>query len=330
MIEGLEFLNQKYVFIGIFGAFIWVLDYFNVFKKSELEMPSIFFAKNSKGIMKSFLFLVIGLMAWGFLTLAIMQPRKPMGKTNSQKELNDIYFVVDVSQSMLATDFNPNRLEAAKDRIRAFIKLAPVDRIGIIMFADKVFTIIPATTDLGLVEKVVDEIRVGFVGNGTNIGDALGLAVARSTASIAENKSIILLTDGASNVGTMSPMQAAEKAKENGIKVYTIGIGGDVNAKLPNGKNAFGQQKYRNIPGGSMDFETLEEISKISGGKSFIASDDGSLDSVLSEINKLERKKIDVSGRIIYEELYLKFLIIGFVLLLLVEFSRSFVRREAY
>jgi Ca-activated chloride channel family protein len=257
-----------------------------------------------------------------------MGPRKPIGRSSAEKEINDIYFVVDVSKSMLAEDFQPNRLEAAKNNIREFIRLSPVDRIGIVMFADKVFTLMPATPDLELVKQSVDQIRIGFLGSGTNIGDALGLAIARSKGSIAQNKSIVLLTDGASNVGLISPEEAAKKAKEIGIKIHTIGIGGDPNAKLPTGNGIFGK-RYSKIPGGSMDFKTLEEISNISGGKSFIASNKSALGEVLETINKLERKKLEVKGRVIYKELYLYYLLSGLVLLIMIELIRRIVLREA-
>ncbi|EQC43549.1 VWA domain-containing protein [Bacteriovorax sp. Seq25_V] len=330
MIFGYDLANPKLIFIGGIGLLFWLLDFFKIFKTAELKLPAVFFAKKKAVSFLTILSFVTGIIAWGLISISMGQPRKPLGHAEAEKELNDIYFVVDVSRSMLAGDFPPNRLEAAKDRIRNFIDLSPVDRIGIVMFADKVFTLIPATVDLELVKQSVDQIRIGFLGNGTNIGDALGLAVARSVTSIAENKTIVLLTDGASNVGLLSPVQAAEKAKEKNIKVYTIGIGGDKDAKLPTGRDIFGNQQYQNIPGGSMDFETLEKIAQISGGKSFIASNSEALDNVLQEINKLERKKIEISGRVIYEELYWYFLILGTFLLIVSESTRVFLKREVY
>lgn len=324
-----EYLNPFWFYFGVVGYTFWLADYFKVFKKAQLELPQQFFRQKSTKF-SNLLIVFLATIAWAAISISLMGPRKPMGKADSQKELNDIYIVVDCSRSMLAGDFAPNRLEAAKEKITEFVKLAPVDRIGIVLFADKVFTLIPATIDLDLVAQSVGQINIGPLGNGTNIGDALGLAIARSVTSMANNKSIILMTDGASNVGIMSPIQAAEKAKENGIKIYTIGIGGDENAKLPLGRDAFGKQRYQNIPGGSMDFKTLDEIASLTGGRSFIASSDGALQNVLSEINKLERKKIDVSGRVIYKELYYNFLLVGAILLILSELMRFAIRREAY
>lgn len=314
---------------AIAGLLFWVIDYFRIGKKVELVLPPSFNKSLGRFSFKKIPVLLIAVIAWAFIGFALMGPRKPIGRSNAQKEINDIYFVVDVSRSMLAEDFPPNRLEAAKNNIRKFIELSPVDRIGIVMFADKVFTLMPATPDLELVKQSVDQIRIGFLGSGTNIGDALGLAIARSKSSIAENKSIVLLTDGASNVGLISPQEAAQKAKDNGIKIHTIGIGGDPNAKLPNGRNVFGRKRYVKIPGGSMDFKALEELSEISGGESFVAGNSDALNEVLDAINKLERKKVEITGRIVYKELYLLYLSIGIGLLVIVEIFRKLLLREA-
>lgn len=330
MIFGYELGNTTYWILGLIGYVFWLLDFFSIFKTTQLVLPQIFFTKKKTKKLMKFIIFLASTIAWALISISLCQPRKPIGRAESSKEMNDIYFVMDVSRSMDAQDFPPNRLEAAKERLGQFVDLSPVDRIGIVMFADKVFTLIPATTDLDLVKESIKQIKIGFLGSGTNIGDAIGLAVARSVSSIAENKTIVLLTDGASNAGVLSPIQAAEKAKEKNIKIYTIGIGGDKNAKLPLGRDAFGNMRYQNIPGGSMDFETLDKIAEISGGKSFVAGNDESLAAVLSEINKLERRKIEVSGKMIYEEGYWKFLFIGFILLLICESLRVFVRREAY
>ena len=330
MLENMEFFDRQAIYFGIAGMLFWLIDYFKVFKKSEIQLPPT--VNTQTGILNigKWALAIVGIISWCFITYSLMGPREPMGRTNTQKEMNDIYFVVDVSRSMIAEDFPPNRIEAAKDRIREFVKLSPVDRIGIILFADQVYTQIPATTDLGLVERSIKDIRIGPLGSGTNIGDALGLAIARSTSSIAENKAVVLLTDGASNVGLLSPTQAAEKAKDLGIRIYTIGIGGDPNAQLPIGRDARGRKRYQQMPGGSMDFKTLEDIAKISGGRSFAAGNNEALSDVLSEIQKLEKRKIDIQGRVVYKELYWIYLVIGLSILLFVEVLRRFALREAY
>lgn len=329
MLEGWNFIDPYSALWALVGLLFWIIDFTRLGKKAELVIPP-HHTKNLKRLnLKKAPLILVAFIAWSLIGVALMGPRKPIGRSNAEKEINDIYFVVDVSRSMLAEDFPPNRLEAAKENIRQFIDLSPVDRIGIVMFADKVFTLMPATPDLELVKQSVDQIRIGFLGSGTNIGDALGLAIARSKSSIAQNKSIVLLTDGASNVGLISPQEAAQKAKESGIKIHTIGIGGDPNAKLPSGRGIFGRKRYVKIPGGSMDFKALEELSGISGGESFVAGDNSALQEVLKTINKLERKKIEVKGRVVYKELYLNYLLAGLVLLILLEIFRRFYLREA-
>ncbi|MCY4524041.1 MAG: VWA domain-containing protein, partial [Halobacteriovoraceae bacterium] len=222
----------------------------------------------------------------------------------------------------------PNRIEASKSKIIEFINLKPADRIGIIMFSERVFTLLPLSTDLDLIKDVVGEIRTGFLGSGTNIGDAIGLAVARAANSMAKSKVIILLTDGVSNVGSITPLVAARKAQEQKVKIYTIGVGGNKDAKIPLGKSIFGKTRYQNIPGGSIDMKTLKEISKITNAKSYIAKDSQSLKKVLLEINKLEKTKIDKKERIIYKELYHGYLVLGVTILLMVDLSRRFLLKE--
>lgn len=317
----MEFFNKAYIIVGIAGMMAWAINYFFVFRKAEI----IGIAAGGKGrtkVGRPFLF-VVGVLAWLLISFSLMGPRKPVGFAQNKIKVNDIFFVVDVSRSMLANDFSPNRLEVAKEKIRDFVKLRPTDRIGIIMFSEKAFTLLPLSTDLELISRIIGDIKVGFLGSGTNIGDALALAVARGAQSLTENKVIILLTDGVSNVGTMTPLQAAEEAKNNGIKTYTIGIGGAEDALIP-----LGSANYQTIPGGSIDIKTLQDIAKITGGKSYVAKDSNALTEVLDEIEKLERTEIEHSGKAVYEELYLKYLVWGVVLLVLVELLKRFWLRE--
>jgi len=320
-----ELGTPQFAIFGAIAGFLWIINYLAIFKTAQVYIPLRYVKKRPK--FSRFLIFILGLSAWVLICYSLAQPRKPIGYSKDTIEVNDIFFVVDVSRSMLADDFEPNRLEAAKIKIKEFVKLRPTDRIGIIMFAEKVFTLLPLSTDLDLVERIVDEIRIGFLGNGTNIGDALGLAVGRAAQSLAENKVIILLTDGVSNVGSMTPLQAAEEAKEQNVKIYTIGIGGDKNARIPVPGSRFpGRLQY--IPGGSIDLKTLKEIADTTGGKDFLAQDDQALTNVLAEIGELEKTEIDASGRVIYEELYLKYLLYGLLMLMLSEILRKFGLRE--
>lgn len=321
----MEFANPYFCIIGILGLGAWIVTLYRPFKKAIIFYDQS--ALKERNFSK-LLVLTIGIVSWILLSIAITLPRKPIGLSNNKIKVNDIFFVVDVSRSMLAEDFRPNRLEAAKQKILEFVSLKPADRIGIIMFSERAFTLLPLSTDLDLIRRIVDDIKVGFLGMGTNIGDALALAVARGAQSLADNKAIVLLTDGVSNVGSMTPSQAAQEAKEKNIRVYTIGIGGSKDAKIPLGGSVFGRKRYQTIPGGSIDTKTLQKIASLTGGKDFVAQDSEALKDVLGEINKLEKTEIDASSRILYKELYWQFLIAGILGLLLSEFLRIYYLRE--
>ena len=240
--EELEFATAYNSLWGILGLLVWTCSFYYLFKKPELLVPTGMLKKTSS--VKRLCVWFLGCIGWLLISYSLTQPRLPQGFAKNKIEVNDIFFVVDVSRSMLADDFKPNRLEVAKDKIADFVGLRPTDRIGLIMFSERAFTLLPLSTDLKLIKQMVAEIDVGgMLGSGTNIGDALGLAVARGAQSLAKSKVIILLTDGVSNVGFLTPLQAAEEAKKQGIKVYTIGIGGRGDAKIPYGKNIFGRQR---------------------------------------------------------------------------------------
>lgn len=324
--NALQFQHANFALIGLIGLFFWLISYFYVFKKPQIHIPKKY-KKIGFPFIRSIV-LIIGITGWIFITYALMGPRRPMGMDKNTIEVNDIFIVLDLSRSMLAEDFKPNRVEAAKQKIHELVNMHTQDRIGVVIFAEKVFTLLPLSTDFNLIGKMIDGIKLGPLGDGTNIGDALALATGRLIQSQAKNKVIILLTDGVSNVGALTPIQAAEMAQENKIKIYCIGIGSDKDARIPVGNPMFGIQRYQTIPGGSVDEKGLREISKLTGAKAFMASDEKALSGVLQEINKLERTQIEHSGKIIYQELYFKYLLIGVCLLLLGEILRKFVVRE--
>jgi len=325
----MEYKNSFIIIFGLLAFLFWALDFWYFGKRPQLHFPinKKMLMSSSNKIAAKLLIFFFGCIAWALICYSLLGPREAHKFENTKIEINDIYFVVDVSRSMLAEDFAPNRLEVAKKKIYEFIKLRPKDRIGIIIFSEKAFTLLPLTTDLGLIKEVIQDIQVGFLGSGTNIGDALGLAVGRGIASLAENKVIILLTDGVSNVGNLTPIKAAEMAKEQGIKVYTVGIGSDKDAKIPVGNGLFGKT-YQYIPGGSIDLKTLKSIADMTGGKSYVARDEQSLQNVLDEIEKLERTEIELTGHIVYDEKYYNFLLTGVVLFLLVDLLRRFGLKE--
>jgi Ca-activated chloride channel family protein len=322
----MEFENAYRSVFAIVGLLASAIHFFYIFKKPSLLMVGGGSGK-SRQLSKVFFYLV-NLCAWILIGIALAGPRMPIGRTKNKAEVNDIFFVVDVSRSMLAVDFKPNRLEAAKAKILEFVDLRPKDRIGIVMFSEKAFTLLPLSSDLELIRRITREINVGFLGSGTNIGDALGLAVGRGIQSPTKNKVIILLTDGVSNMGMITPIHAAEEAAKAGIKIYAIGVGGRKDAKLPVGGNLGFGQRYQRIPGGSIDMKVLEKIADMTDGKSFMAQNGKALSKVLEEINNLERTEIDQSSRVIYKEKFPDYMMVGGVLFLLSILGLRFVSRE--
>lgn len=302
---------------------LWSLSYLKVIGNEKLILPNLSVQPPIIKFVRVVLFFT-GFISIGLIGYSLSQPREQIGYSKSTIKVNDIFFVVDVSRSMLAEDFRPNRLEAAKDKIAEFVKLRPKDRIGLIIFSEKVFTLLPLSTDLDLIQRMIAEINTDFLGSGTNIGDALALGVGRAQQSLAENKVIVLLTDGVSNVGNMNPLQAAELAQKEDIKVYTIGIGKKKNSRvLRNGRG------YQKIPGGSVDLDTLDKIAKKTNAKSFYAGNPLALQTVLSEIQELEKTEIEQSGKPVYKEHFYKYLFIGVLLFLLTEVFRRKLIKEA-
>lgn len=323
----MEFKSLYLAIFGLVAMTFWLADYFKLFKKAELYLPSTIQNQGSVKVSRFINFLV-GLTAWLLISFAMTGPRRPLKFVPSNIEVNDIFLVVDVSRSMLADDLRPNRLEVAKEKLRQFAALRPTDRLGVIIFSEKVFTLLPLTTDPGLVDQILKDIQIGgYLGSGTNIGDALALAVARGQASETKNKVVILLTDGVNNVGNMTPIQAAKMAKDYNMKVYTIGLGGKQSARIPIGKGFFGTQ-YQTIPGGSIDKKTLEEISSLTGGKTFMAGSENSLTEILSEIQQLEKTQIKSQGQVVYDELFFPYLLWGILLYLLHEVIKRLWVRE--
>lgn len=323
----MEFKSLYLAIFGLVAMLFWMADYTKLFKTAELYLPSTVEGKSSITLGRIVNF-VIGLSAWLLISFAMTGPRRPLKFVPSNIEVNDIFFVVDVSRSMLADDLKPNRLEVAKEQLRKFAALRPTDRLGVIVFSEKVFTLLPLTTDPGLIDQILGSIDIdGQLGSGTNIGDALALAVARGQSSETKNKVIILLTDGVNNVGNMTPIQAAKMAKDYNMKVYTIGLGGKKSAKIPMGRGIFGTQ-YQTIPGGSIDTKTLKEISDLTGGRMFMAGTEKILNEILYEIQQLEKTEIQSQGQVVYDELFFPYLFWGILLFLLHEVIKRLWVRE--
>jgi len=202
----------------------------------------------------------------------------------------DIILAMDVSMSMLARDFDPNRLEAAKEVAKEFVDGREGDRIGLVVYAGEAYTACPATLDYTVLKKQIDEINGDRIEGGTAIGTGLGTAVTRLRSDSLASKVIILLTDGSNNAGELTPIMAAELARAKNIRVYTIGVGSQGEAMSPM-PTPFGMQ-YQPVPV-EIDEVSLMKIAEITDGQYFRATDTESLKSIYKEIETLEKRKME-------------------------------------
>ena len=246
---------------------------------------------------------VLRMVAVALLIVILARPQSTNSWSNSSTEGIDIMLAMDISGSMLAQDLKPNRLEAAKDVAASFINGRPNDNIGLVVFSAESFTQCPLTTDHTVLLNLFKDIQSGMIQDGTAIGLGLANAVSRIKDSHAKSKVIILLTDGSNNAGEIAPVTAAEIAKAQGIRVYTIGVGTEGMAPYPAidmfGNLTFVNQKVE------IDEKVLKAISDMTGGRYFRATDKEKLKAVYDEINQLEKSKIEVMEHISYHELFL-------------------------
>jgi Ca-activated chloride channel homolog len=252
--------------------------------------------------------------AIALLIIVLARPQKTDRFQDVSTEGIDIVLTQDISGSMLARDFRPDRLEAAKNIATEFISGRPYDRIGLVVFSGESFTQCPLTTDHAVLINLLHEIQSGMIEDGTAIGMGLATAVNRIKDSKAKSKVIILLTDGVNNRGEIAPATAAGIAKTFGIRVYTIGVGTQGMAPYPV-QTPYGMQ-YQDMPV-EIDEGILQEIAQTTGGKYFRATDNDKLIQVYKEIDKLEKSKIDVRQFSRKEERYLIPALIAFIMLIL-------------
>jgi len=252
--------------------------------------------------------------AVGLLIIILARPQSTDSFQDMTTEGIDIVLALDISGSMLARDFRPDRLEASKNVATEFITGRPYDRIGLVVFSGESFTQCPLTTDHAVLINLMRELKSGMIEDGTAIGEGLATAVNRIKDSEAKSRVIILLTDGVNNRGMIAPITAAEIARTYGIRVYTIGVGTQGVAPYPV-QTPFGLQ-YQDMQV-EIDEGILKEIAKMTDGRYFRATDNEKLVQVYSEIDKMEKSRIDVRQYKVKEEKYLIMAIIAFSLILL-------------
>jgi Ca-activated chloride channel family protein len=268
---------------------------------------------------------VLRLAIVSLLIIAIARPQSSAKGQNVETEGIDIVLAMDISGSMLAEDFKPNRIEASKKLAVEFIESRPNDRIGLIVFSGESFTQCPLTTDHDVLKNLFTAIKSGMVLDGTAIGLGLSTAVSRLKDSEAKSKVVILLTDGVNNAGSVAPLTAAEIARTFGIRVYTIGVGTYGFAPYPV-QTPFGIQ-YQNLEV-QIDEDVMKQIAQMTNGRYFRATSNTKLQEVYNEIDKLERTKIFVTEFRRYSEEFYPFAIAAAVLLLLELLLRYTVLRS--
>lgn len=323
-IKNIEFVNPELLLLLLLipaiaaWFFIKKKDQHVSIKMSNLE--SIANTSTIRSTLRRYLPLLRAL-ALAALVIALARPRQTLKEEDIKAEGIDICLVMDLSSSMLAQDFKPDRLEVSKRVASDFVSKREHDRIGLSVFSGEAFTQCPLTTDHRVVKEFLAGLRCGLLEDGTAIGMGLATAVNRLKESESKSKVVILLTDGVNNAGYIKPITASEIAREFDVKVYTIGVGSTGDALTPvsrrsDGKYIFGLARVE------IDEELLAEIATMTGGKYFRATSAESLERIYAEIDQLEKTEIEVTTLKRYSEEFHHFALWGLILLVIELFLR--------
>jgi Ca-activated chloride channel homolog len=286
---------------------------------SKMKVPSL---PNSRGIPASGRVkwrkvpVVLRLAALALLIFALARPQKPLGTTPLSTEGIDIMLSLDISSSMLAQDFKPDRLQAALEVGKDFIRKRPNDRIGMVIFAGESFTQCPLTTDHQVLLHLLENVNIKMLEDGTAIGMGLATAVNRLRQSESKSKVVILMTDGVNNSGYIDPQTAMEMAINAKVKVYTIGIGRTGVAPYPVSDPYTGRTVLREMEV-QIDEELLQQIASGTGGRYYRAEENRQLENIYKTIDELERSEIKMTGYTPKKELFLPFVVLALMLLLM-------------
>ncbi len=256
---------------------------------------------------------IASLLGLALLLLAMVRPQSKDNWQDVTQDGIDIMIAMDFSASMLAKDFRPDRLEAAKSIAMRFIDDRPNDRIGLVVYEGEAFTQCPLTTDHNVLNDLFRQARSGLIDGGTAVGMGLATAINRLRDSESKSKVIILMTDGVNNAGTIQPLDAAQIAQQFGIRVYTIGVGTRGKALSPVAIYPNGQFKYDYVDV-QIDDDMLRQVADLTGGKYFRATDEKKLQNIYQEIDKLEKTRVKVTEHSRRNEEYFPMLLAGCVL----------------
>lgn len=262
--------------------------------------------------------LVLRCVVVALVAVALARPQSDENVSKTTVDGIDIVLALDVSGTMLAADFQPNRLAVAKDVAAKFIADRPNDRMGLVVFAGESYTQSPITTDKAALQTLLSRVDFGLIEDGTAIGMGLATSINRLRESDAKSKVVILLTDGVNNTGQVAPLAAADIAAEYGIKVYTVGVGKQGTAPFPVrdmwGRTQYVQQRVE------IDEQTLTDIAAKTGGEYFRATDANTLYEIYDRINQLETSKVETDNYVKHNELFATYLLWALGLLV-VEFA---------
>ena len=325
-------VSFAYPFVLVFLLAVPALAYW-YWKKKEKVTPDVtfsslqLFGKAPVTLKEKFAHVpsYLRLLALTFLIIAAARPQSFSSGENFYTEGIDIAMVLDISGSMLAEDFKPNRLEAAKKVIDEFIKGRTVDKIGLVIFSGESFTQCPLTIDYSVLRNLLKDIQMGMIEDGTAIGNAIANGVNRLKDSKAKSKVMILLTDGVNNAGHIDPLTAAQIAQKFGIRIYSIGVGTIGQAPYPF-QTPFGI-RYQMVPV-EIDENILKQIASATGGKYFRATNNRKLAQIYDEIDHLEKTRVEVTSYRHAKELYFGWALAGLILLFIeVGLSKTYLKR---
>lgn len=318
-LDRIDFLNPELLLLLLL---IPAIAAWFFFKKEDphvsIKMPTLAAIKgitSIKSTLRRYLPLLRAL-AFAALVIAIARPRQTLKEEDIKAEGIDICLVMDLSSSMLAQDFKPDRLEVSKRVAADFVSKREYDRIGLSVFSGEAFTQCPLTTDHRVVKEFLASLRCGMLEDGTAIGMGLATAVNRLKESESKSKVVILLTDGVNNAGYIKPLTASEIAREFNVKVYTIGVGSTGDALTPVSRRSDGRYIF-GLARVEIDEDLLRQIADMTGGKYFRATSAEGLAKVYEEIDQLEKTEIEVTTVKRYSEEFHRFALGGLLLLIL-------------
>jgi Ca-activated chloride channel family protein len=288
-------------------------------QEAALQHSSIAFLKDVKKTLRQRLRwtpYALRVIAVGAIIIALARPQSRLSHEEISVEGIDIVLALDLSGSMLAEDFRPNRLEAAKSVASDFIKGRKNDRMGLVVFAGEAFTQVPLTIDHQVLQNQLKSLKSGTLRDGTALGDGLATAINRIKDSEAKSKVIILITDGVNNQGSVDPLSAAEIAAMYNIRLYTIGIGTRGKAPYPF-RDELGRVRYQNVDV-EIDEALMKEMAEATNeGLYFRATNKGALEEIFEKIDKMEKSKIDVTKYAQTKDEFALWLMIAFIALVL-------------